>query len=168
MSRRRDLSADSDVYARAGRRGCPFLRPSRRWQISRRPRKAVGRNLWPLTYKYIMQRTREIYIHTCIIYCRIDVFRDTRTRYVFIIILCNKVLVHDCSVSFFFSPSLRCILYYSFYDPSHTNRRDKLVSLLRNRRAHICSMVPTFSFLLFSSFFFYHSHRTCDARNTRV
>lgn len=52
---RRDLSADSDTHTHIhahtrGRRGCPFLRPSRRWQISGRPRKAVCQNLWLLTY----------------------------------------------------------------------------------------------------------------------
>jgi len=119
---RRDLSADSDTHTH-GRRGCPFLRPSRRWQISGRPRKAVGQNLWPLTYiTHIYIYTHIIsYMYLCeCVYIYIYIYyiwpRDTRERYVFIIILCNKVLVHDCSVSIF-SP-----LYYSFYDSSHVNR----------------------------------------------
>lgn len=36
-------------------------------------------------------------------------------RYVFIIILCNKVPVHDCSVASFFAP----LFSFYVYDPSH-------------------------------------------------
>jgi len=50
-----------------------------------------------------------LYAHTYTQHIHICVYGDT--RYVFIIILCNKVLVHDCSVSFFSLPRI-----ISFYD----------------------------------------------------
>jgi len=92
--------------------------------------------------------------------CRgIDVFRDTRTRYVFIIILCNKVLVRDCSVSFFVSPSQR-ILSFFFYDPNRTNRCSDASSfrfweITTRTCTHICGGYPLFLFCYSPVFFFW-------------